>query len=109
MFGQTDDVLVKQAEAALLFKFGFGLRSLDGFLHVMRLGEIVLRLDGDCEQVLEGIGQDVRKGRLVGAASRKTNGSDVLDGGTQGIADTGFKNVKALLDLRRATACTVQC
>jgi hypothetical protein len=34
----------------------------------------------------------VRKGRLVGVASRKTNSSDVLDGGTQGIADTGFKS-----------------
>jgi hypothetical protein len=82
---------------------------LDGFLHPKGLGEIVLRFDSDGEQVLEGIGQDVRKGGFVGVASRETNGSDDLYGSTQDIADTGFKHVKALLELRRATACTFQC
>jgi hypothetical protein len=37
---QTCAVLVEQAEAGRLFKFGLELRSVDGFLHRMRLGEI---------------------------------------------------------------------
>ena len=90
-FEQTCADLVEQAEAGLLIKFGLWLES---FLHRMRVGEIVLRFDRDGEQVLEGIGQDVRKGRLVGDTSGKTNGSDVLNGGTQEIADVVCRNIQ---------------
>ena len=105
--------LIEQAEGAfLLFRFGFRLRSLgsclagsgrrssssggsgrkssgvlENLLDLLGLGEIIARFNGDGEQVLEGICEDVGKRSLVGDSCGKTNGSNVLDGRTEEAAD----------------------